>query len=384
VNTVSIIIPTYNEALNLPLLIPQIAAAMRSRGWTWEAIVVDDNSTDGTPAVLADLSARFPQLRCKIRPNERGLSSAVLAGMSMARYDVLVNMDADLSHPPESLPDLVDKLIHTDAEFVIGSRYVPGGKTEDWGLLRSLNSAGATLLAKPLVGPVRDPMAGYFALRRQTLAQADALNPIGYKIALELIVKCHVQRVAEVPITFHHRRHGQSKLTLKEQLRYLEHLSRLYDYKYPKASPRVKFLVAAGAGAAACFAVAGTLNHWVNALLFLPAALLAMVLVTLAFFIRYVVAQRNFIQMRHPFSEFTYISLAELLTGWFFGLSTGDAQTHWAIKTSVAVGVVLVIRYTLRKFFLHDLRGIRGTPRPGASIRVTFAPRPQSNPAAAG
>jgi hypothetical protein len=108
-----------------------------------------------------------------------------------------------------------------------------------------------------------------------------------------------------------------------------------------------------------------------------------MVLVTLAFFVRYVHAQRGFIQMKHPYSEFTYISLTELLTGWFFGLSTGDAQTNWAVQTMVAVGVVLVIRYTLRKFFLHDIRGIRNGPTEGA-VRVRFEGVGQRKPAAAG
>ena len=206
---------------------------MAAKGWAWELIVVDDNSPDGTGAILTELSGRFPQVRGIVRKDERGLSSAVLAGIQLARNDYVVVMDADLSHPPEKIPELIEKLMRDDADFVIGSRNVAGGKTEDWTILRWINSAGATLLAKPLAGTIRDPMAGFFGLRRETLARADTLNPIGYKIGLELIVKTHVppHRVAEVPITFRNRIHGESKLTLGEQFHYLEHLSRLYEYR---------------------------------------------------------------------------------------------------------------------------------------------------------
>ena len=95
--------------------------------------------------------------------------SAVLAGISLAEHDFLVVMDADLSHPPESIPALIDKLVHDGADFVIGSRYVPGGKTEDWSRARWLNSIVATGLSKPFIGNVKDPMAGFFAMRREAL-----------------------------------------------------------------------------------------------------------------------------------------------------------------------------------------------------------------------
>ncbi len=237
--SISVIVPTYREAENLPLLVPAVAAAMSTRNWIWELIVVDDNSPDATPEVLQQLAARFPQFRYTIRTTDRGLSSAVLAGISLANNDYIVVMDADLSHPADAIPAMIDKLQRDEADFVIGSRYVDGGATEDWSRLRWLNSWGATMLAKPLVGSVKDPMAGFFAMRRDSLRTADPLNPIGYKIALEILSKTRIAhtRVAEVPIVFRNRVHGESKLTMKEQFRYLEHLSRLYDYKYPKAAP---------------------------------------------------------------------------------------------------------------------------------------------------
>ena len=380
--SVSIIVPTYREAENLPLLVPAVAQAMRLRGWGWELIVVDDNSQDATPLVLADLAKTFPQVHFQIRTHERGLSSAVLAGIALAQNEYVVVMDADLSHPPESVPDLVDMLIRGEADFVIGSRYVPGGRTEDWGFFRWLNSAGATLLAKPIVGAVRDPMAGFFALRRDALANAGPLNPIGYKIALELIVKCGVRHVAEVPIVFRNRVHGESKLTMKEQFRYLEHLSRLYDYRFPKGSPRAKFIVAAGCGATACGLSLGLLD-WAGwpFVASMAVGLLAMIAVTLVFFARYVKTQRAFTPLKHPWWEFLYISMAEFITGWTFAVATNTNSL--LIRAGIGVMVLLLVRYTLRKVFLHDLRGIRVAAKP-AEAQVAVLRMAQASARAAG
>jgi dolichol-phosphate mannosyltransferase len=376
--SVSIIVPTYKEAENLPLLVPRVAAALNGRGWTWEIIVVDDHSPDQTRIVLDQLAILFPQLRYLIRTNDRGLSSAVLAGIELAQYDYLVVMDADLSHPADAIPVMIDKLVRDECDFVIGSRYVLGGKTEDWSRLRRLNSWVATMLARPLVGAVKDPMAGFLALRRESLRLADTLNPIGYKIGLELITKTHVDpaRVAEVPITFRNRMHGDSKLTLKEQFRYLEHLSRLYDYKFPKASPRGKFLIAAGCGAAACFATLFALDRMQCPAPFsIAGGMLAMIAVTLVFFARYVHTQRDFIVMARPYTEFGFISLAEFISGWVFAVSN---RSNVYVQTMMGLVVLLLVRYSLRKVFRHDLRGIRGMPTRRATLQLTLAPSSQS------
>ena len=209
--SLSILVPVYTEAENLPLLVPQIAAAMSGAGgWLWEVIVIDDDSRDGTKEVLEGLAERFPQLRYKIRVGERCLSSAVLAGLAMARHDYVVVMDADLSHAPESIPELVRPLLEHSADFVVGSRFVAGGKTEDWSRFRWINSFAAAVLASPFAGPLKDPMSGFFAFRRSELERADELNPLGYKIGLELLAKMHIspERICEVPITFRNRLHG--------------------------------------------------------------------------------------------------------------------------------------------------------------------------------
>lgn len=226
----SVVVPTYREAENLRALVPAVARAVEGTGRPGEILVVDDDSPDDTPAVCAELSRRHP-LKLLVRKNERGLATAVLHGLRQAAGDTLVVMDADLSHPPEKIPDLAAAL-DDGAEFAIGSRYVPGAHTdENWGWFRRLNSRVATALARGVTG-IHDPMAGFFALRRDTFRAARDLDPIGYKIALELIVKCGCRQVAEVPITFRNRTRGESKLNLKEQINYLRHLRRLYAYKW--------------------------------------------------------------------------------------------------------------------------------------------------------
>jgi dolichol-phosphate mannosyltransferase len=225
---ISLIIPTLNEAENLPVLVPRIAQALAGRAY--EIFIVDDNSRDATQAVCAELARPYPLTLIVRKQPADGLSGAVLEGMKRATGDVLVVMDADLQHPPEKLPELIAPLEADQADFVVGSRYVPGGSTAgQWGLARKINSQVATILARPFAGPTTDPMSGFFALKRSTYDAATRLTPLGYKIGLELMCKCRVSRVKEIPIHFALRQRGQSKLTLTQQFKYLEHLSRLYD-----------------------------------------------------------------------------------------------------------------------------------------------------------
>lgn len=231
---VSIVVPTYREVGNIPILTKRLFNALRAAEIPAELIFVDDDSRDGSAEAVGELSRDHP-VRIITRTNERGLSSAVIRGFAEARHDILLCMDADLSHPPESVPDLIAPIAADEAEFVIGSRYVAGGRTkEDWGILRRINSRGATLLARPLTA-VRDPMAGFFCLRRAVLHRAEAagLNPIGYKIALEIFIKARCRHVAEIPIEFSDRLHGKSKMTFRQQAEYLRHLARLYRFQRP-------------------------------------------------------------------------------------------------------------------------------------------------------
>ena len=234
---VSVIVPTYQEADSLGPLLDRLSG-VREEGLELEVLIVDDDSRDGTEEVVRDLS--LPWVRLITRRGERGLSSAVLAGLRAASGDVLIVMDADLSHPPESIPDMLAAL-RIGADFVVGSRYVAGGGTEDgWGVLRWVNSKVATIMARPFTS-VKDCMSGFIGFRRDTWLNAQDLDPVGYKIGLELIVKCRCANVVEVPIHFSTRQHGQSKLTLKVQLEYLDHVLRLLRWKYPGWSSFVPF-----------------------------------------------------------------------------------------------------------------------------------------------
>ncbi|MCP4593635.1 MAG: polyprenol monophosphomannose synthase [bacterium] len=227
----SVVVPTYREADNLRPLCERVFAATRASAIEAEMIIVDDDSDDGSEAIVAELANDF-DVRIVVRRGERGLSSAVVRGFEEARHEVLLVMDADLSHPPEKVPELARKVFDGEAEFVVGSRYVGGGEMRDWPFLRRLNSWVATVPAR-LLTPVRDPMAGFFCLRRETWRRAERLNPIGYKIALELMVKCRCRRYAEVPIVFTDRLHGTSKLTFWQQLLYLRQLCGLYVFRFP-------------------------------------------------------------------------------------------------------------------------------------------------------
>ncbi len=231
---VSVVVPTYCEAENLPVLVPQITATLKQHRLRGEILIIDDNSPDDTVTICHQLAQDNP-LRLIIRMDERGLASAVVRGLQEARGNVLLVMDADLSHPPRAIPALVSACQSEAVDFVIGSRYVPGGSVDSsWGCFRRLNSSVASWLARGLTS-AKDPLAGFFALKKSTFQRAREIRPLGYKIGLELIVRCQCQGIFEVPIRFQDRALGQSKLSLQQQWLYLRHLGRLYLTKY--ASP---------------------------------------------------------------------------------------------------------------------------------------------------
>ena len=185
---VSIIVPTFREAANIPRLAERIHAALSDSGIAWELLLIDDNSDDGSEAVVAELARRLPVRLVTRRQSPRDLSLSVIEGIRLCRFDRLVVMDADLSHPPERIADLLAAL-DADCDMVVGSRYAPGGLIDrTWSPWRLLNSRVATSLAFPLVN-CSDPMSGFFATDRRVLPDLQRLQPIGYKIALELMVR---------------------------------------------------------------------------------------------------------------------------------------------------------------------------------------------------
>jgi len=226
----SIIVPTYHEAQNIPLLVERIDQAMKSVPLPYEIIVVDDNSQDGIVDAVETLKSTC-DIKIVVRQNEKGLSSAVLEGFRRAAGDILVVMDADLSHPPEKIPHLVNSIIANKSQFALGSRFVKGGSAPYFNFYRRMNALISKLLARPLT-PVKDPMAGFFALPKYILKDQARLNPLGFKIGLEIMVKCAPRNIVEIPIDFQERIYGESKLSLTEQIKYVVHLKRLYQYKF--------------------------------------------------------------------------------------------------------------------------------------------------------
>jgi dolichol-phosphate mannosyltransferase len=233
-------------------------------------------------------------------------------------------------------------------------------------VLRRVNSWVATLLARPFAGRVCDPMSGFFALRRATFARGTRLAPLGYKIGLELMCKCRVGRVAEVPIHFATRERGESKLTVKEQFRYLEHLSRLYDFTFPRLSASAKFLIVVGLGWLCGFAVAGALiGAGGGAVAAIALSYAADVAITAAFHLRYVRVQRQFLVVERPWGAFWATCAAEwaacaVAAAWL-GHSLRETKLLELFLLSYALAVV--VRYVLRKELGQDIRGLRYEPR---------------------
>lgn len=225
----SIIIPTYNECENLPVLVEKIFSTLGAE--PAEVVVVDDNSPDKTGEVAEQLKSRFP-VQVIHRSGKNGLASAVIEGFQKAGGEVLCVMDADLSHDPAILPQMLSRLSQ-GAELVIGSRHVKGGGTQGWPKLREFGSNVAISLARPITA-VRDATSGYFCCKRSIL-KGVALDPLGFKIGLEIFIKGNYTKFEEVPYIFHDRKAGKSKFNQKEILNYFKHLARLYRWRIAKA-----------------------------------------------------------------------------------------------------------------------------------------------------
>ncbi len=223
---VSIIIPTYNEAKNLPILFEEIDALIDKDKIDAEFIVVDDNSPDGTAEVANKLSGKYPVKVLK-RPGKLGLGSAVIDGFNFSNREILGVMDGDMSHDPIILNDLILSLDEQD--ITIGSRFKDGSVVEEPQLWRRVVSGAGIRMAKLLTG-VDDSLSGYFFLKRDVIKDIE-LKTIGYKILLEILVKGNYASVKEFPYTFRMRKYSTSKLNAKEFLMFLGQLASYSIYK---------------------------------------------------------------------------------------------------------------------------------------------------------
>ena len=222
---ISVLVPTREEAGNIDRLLHEVLALARMASLDLEVIVIDDGSRDGTRELVRAWETTHP-VTLIARDGERGLATAVLAGACRARGDVVVVMDADFSHPPERIGDLAGPILDGSSDMVIGSRYVPGGSTPGWALRRRIASRAAASVAR-IMTDARDPLSGFFAIRRDLLLEAGR-NATGFKIGLEVLLRAgDGLRVKEVPIAFKDRSAGRSKLDLRVMMLFLKQLAHL-------------------------------------------------------------------------------------------------------------------------------------------------------------
>ena len=253
-NQISIIIPTYNESENIIKILHSIGEILPKHLPT-QAIVVDDNSPDGTGKLVEDYLKNVKKMADYTveiihRKAKSGLGSAILKGIQQAKGDTIVVMDSDFSHPPQIILKLIESIKKYQYDIAVASRYIKGGKIQGWSLKRKFMSKFATLIAKKgLEIDTLDPMSGFFAFKRSIIKGLN-MDAIGYKFLLEILVKTKDVTIKEIPYTFQNRELGSSKLSIKTIFDYYRSVWKLYRYGKPleKQEKRssVRFLYKAG------------------------------------------------------------------------------------------------------------------------------------------
>ncbi|MFP5204837.1 MAG: polyprenol monophosphomannose synthase [Acidobacteriota bacterium] len=228
-----LIVPTLNEAANVQDVLEQARAALDDAAIPFEILVVDDQSCDGTGALVSAIAREDPRIRLIVRNGKRGLAGAILDGWRQTGAEVLGVMDADGQHPPGLLPALY-QAIAAGSDLAIGSRYMPGAGIGDWNAVRKLLSSAAVWATWPLQrrgARAHDPMSGYFLVRRSCI-DGIAFQRSGFKLLLEILIRSRAEAVEEIPFAFGVRWHGESKAGMRVGWDYARLLFRLYVGKY--------------------------------------------------------------------------------------------------------------------------------------------------------
>jgi dolichol-phosphate mannosyltransferase len=226
-----LVVPTLNEAGNIPVLLERIRQALTPTGLDYEILVVDDDSHDGTADAVSQFARNDRRVRLFVRKGARGLAGAVIYGWDQTDADLLGVIDADLQHPPEVLASLLGPIL-SGADIAIASRYAHGNGVGDWNKFRLFVSRAGTLATAPLQRKdlrVKDPLSGFFVIRRDCI-DGLALQPEGFKILLEILVKGRIGKAVEVPFQFGLRHAGESKASFKVALQYFNLLGKLSRY----------------------------------------------------------------------------------------------------------------------------------------------------------
>jgi dolichol-phosphate mannosyltransferase len=364
----SIVLPTYNESQNIARMLDSIAKTLPADVHA-EIIVVDDNSPDGTGDIASRHAEKFSERKLRVqvirRPDEQGLSSAILAGVQAASGDIIVVMDGDFSHPPQTIPRMVEEL-RDSCDIVVASRYIRGGSVIGWPFKRRLMSKGATKIAQVSLGiEVKDPMSGFFAFRRRII-EGVKFDAIGYKMLLEILVKTKGVRVKEVPYTFINRVAGASKLDSSVMLDYCKAVWRLYRYgkslREKEKRTSIRFLSKAGrfytigaTGLLVNYGITTLLSGLVPGLWYLYAALAGIIVsITSNFFLNklWTFEDRDFAANKTMtqyglFAGFSSPSAAIQLS--ILYMVHGNQQVSYPIALIVAVMLAAVGNFLLNK-----------------------------------
>ncbi|TGK00934.1 glycosyltransferase family 2 protein [Leptospira semungkisensis] len=209
---ISVLLPTFNEAENIEKCVSSIVKIFKDI--EYEVIVIDDNSPDQTWAFVEKMNESNPRIKIMRRMTEKGLSSAIVSGMSSAEGEYFLVMDADLQHDEAILPQMIQKL-EEGYDVAVGTRYANGGSTGTWSSLRKFLSVTANKFTKFILPiNITDPMSGFFALKREIFFRTgDRINPRGFKILLEILGRMDNDiKIGEVPFHFRNRMHGETKI----------------------------------------------------------------------------------------------------------------------------------------------------------------------------
>ncbi len=348
----SLIIPTYNEKENIQELIRKIQKEFDENKIDGEIIIVDDNSQDGTGNILEELKKKQNNIKVIHRNGKLGLSSAVLEGWKIADGEVLGVMDADLSHPPEKIKELFLTIEKGEADFTIGSRYVLGGKIKGWNFKRKLMSKTATLLAR-VYTKVKDPMTGFFMIKKDCIKNKE-INPKGFKILLELIIKADYKKIKEIPITFVNRVEGKSKAGTKEIFDYLQNLVGYLPHKKNVIGEFFKFVIVGGIGTIINILILYLLTEKAGIYYLISAIISFIVAMTSNFVLNKVWTFKENIKFnaRKKYLQFCLVSVLALLVNLFFlYFFTEIFGIYYIVSQILAIGIALFINFLGNKIW---------------------------------
>lgn len=331
---ITVILPTYNERKNLEELFKRIDNSLEVE---YEILVVDDESPDGTSKKAMELAELYPA-RIFVREENHGLSQSVINGIIEARGDRIVVMDADLQHPPEKIPKLVEAI--NGGDMAVGTRFKNDGAVEHWGISRKVISKGAAFIADTVMWNqnLSDPMSGFFAFKKESIDKED-LDAEGFKILLELVHRNDLE-VVEVPFQFGERKKGESSLGLAEIVDYVEQMGKITLDKIGfKQSKRIiqffEFMFVGGTGV------------FINYLIFLAALFYSLhysIAGALAFigalhwnffWNREITFSKSTKSLRHQYKYFTMVNIGGFLIYEFLLFALIEGIGMWAVAANL-------------------------------------------------